>query len=212
MIVKDEIHKLVLDISSINVVYMSKAPEEKTVIPTTQKQVITASERHELTKVTVEAIQTENKHIVPTLKEQHIVATEGKFIQEITVEPASSKLDANLKPENIRVGVQIMDVVGTMEPDKPNQSKTVDPSIYPQVIKADNGFELEAVNINPIEKEPGMAKFHIQQIDLGNGECEIRLTTYNGEPDDNFYVADFFDGDIMSLSAVSPYLLNRGGK
>ncbi len=65
---------------------ISKVGETKTVEPTTTQQTVTPTDSdHELTQVTVGAIQTEEKTITPTTSEQVITPTSGKFISKVTV-------------------------------------------------------------------------------------------------------------------------------
>ena len=58
--------------------------------------------------------------------------------------------DANLVQANIRSGVTIFGVEGNLEPDKPDQTKTVTPSATSQTIEPDVGYELSSVTVNPI--------------------------------------------------------------
>ena len=58
--------------------------------------------------------------------------------------------DANLTQANIRSGVTIFGVTGNLEPDKPDQTKTVTPSATSQVVEPDVGYELSSVTVNPI--------------------------------------------------------------
>ena len=51
---------------------------------------------------------------------------------------------------NIRKGVTVLGVEGNLEPDKPNQDKTVLPSTSQQVITADTGYELASVTIEGV--------------------------------------------------------------
>ena len=58
--------------------------------------------------------------------------------------------DVNLVQANIKAGVTIFGVEGNLEPDKPDQTKTVTPSASQQVIEPDTGYELSSVTVNPI--------------------------------------------------------------
>lgn len=62
----------------------------------------------------------------------------------------SSDIDSNIIPTNIRAGVSVLGIEGNLEPDKPDQSKTVNPTTQEQVIRADTGYELAQVTINPV--------------------------------------------------------------
>ena len=54
-------------------------------------------------------------------------------------------------PTNIRAGVTMFGVEGNLEPDKPDQMKDVTPSVIPQTIQADIGYELTQVNIAAVD-------------------------------------------------------------
>lgn len=53
-------------------------------------------------------------------------------------------------PANIRSGVEVLGVTGSMEPDKPDQTKTCTPTTSQQVISADTGYELTSVTVNGV--------------------------------------------------------------
>lgn len=71
---------------------------------------------------------------------------------DITVD-VSSKVDSNITPTNIRAGVSILGVEGNLEPDKPDQDKTVTPSTVQQIVRGDTGYELASVTVEatPLE-------------------------------------------------------------
>lgn len=58
--------------------------------------------------------------------------------------------DANLVQANIRSGISIFGVEGNLEPDKPDQTKTANPSTSSQIIEPDVGYELASVTVNPV--------------------------------------------------------------
>lgn len=59
--------------------------------------------------------------------------------------------EAKVIPTNIRAGVTLFGVEGNLEPDKPDQMKDVTPSVIPQTIQADVGYELAQVNIAAVD-------------------------------------------------------------
>ena len=78
--------------------------EEKTVVPTREQQEILPSEgKNAITKITVQALETQEEKIMPSTEEQVV---EG-LISKVTVLG-----DSELKPENIKKGVTIFDVEG----------------------------------------------------------------------------------------------------
>ncbi len=95
---------------------VEKLGEEKTIAPTTNEQVVTPTdENHELTQVTVEAIQTEQKTVAPTTSAQTVTPTENKYFDKVIVEGVTSGIDANIQAENIKKDVSILGVTGTLE-------------------------------------------------------------------------------------------------
>ena len=124
--------------------------ESYEVMPSTSKQVVRASDGKWIKEVTVNPIQTETLSVTPTQSEQTIEAPQDKYYKEVNVGAVTSEIDPNITSENIRSGVSILGVQGNLEPDKPNQTKTVDPSTETQVVTADPGHELESVTVNAV--------------------------------------------------------------
>ena len=90
--------------------------EEKTVTPSTIKQVITPDEGL-LKKVTVNPTPLEEKTVTPTTEQQTILpqAPAIGFLQ-VTIEPVTPSIDPDIQPENIKQGVDILGVQGTLKP------------------------------------------------------------------------------------------------
>ena len=124
--------------------------EDITITPSETVQEVSRTEGKYINKVTVNPIQTESLDVVPTQSSQAIQSPEGKYYKEVNVGAVTSAIDSNITPTNIRAGVSILGVQGNLEPDKPNQTKTVDPSTETQVVTADIGYELESVTVNAV--------------------------------------------------------------
>ena len=124
--------------------------EDITITPSETVQEVSRTEGKYINKVTVNPIQTESLDVVPTQSSQAIQSPEGKYYKEVNVGAVTSAIDGNITPTNIRAGVSILGVQGNLEPDKPNQTKTVDSSTVTQVVRADTGYELESVTVNPV--------------------------------------------------------------
>ena len=96
----------------------------------------------------------QNKEVTPTTQDQIIEPDLGyDALSRVKVNGVDSSIDPNIQPENIRAGVSILNIEGNCEPDKPDQNKTVNPSVEEQVIRPDTGYELASVTINPIQTE-----------------------------------------------------------
>ena len=83
-------------------------------------------------------------NITPTTEEQNFQAAQGGY-SPVKVAPVTASIDANIKPTNIRAGVTVLGVEGNLEPDKPDQTKTVTPSTEEQRVVGDTGYELGEV-------------------------------------------------------------------
>ena len=124
--------------------------EDITITPSETVQEVSRTEGKYINKVTVNPIQTESLDVVPTQSSQAIQSPQGKYYKDVNVGAVTSAIDSNITPTNIRAGVSILGVQGNLEPDKPNQTKTVDSSTETQVVMADTGYELESVTVNAV--------------------------------------------------------------
>ena len=95
---------------------------------------------------------TQSKTVEPSIEEQTITPDEGIFaLSSVTVNPVTSEIDENIKAENIKDGVSILGVGGTVEPFREPvlQDKTVNPTSEIQEIIADEGYDgLNKVVVN----------------------------------------------------------------
>lgn len=97
---------------------------------------------------------TQEKTITPTKETQEVVPDEGIFaLSKVIVEAVSNEIDENIQPNNIKLGVSILGVEGNVEPDKPDQTKEVNPSIEEQIVVPDTGYELSEVKVNGVTSE-----------------------------------------------------------
>lgn len=90
--------------------------------------------------------------VTPTTEEQNFQLSQGGY-SPVNVAAVTANIDANITPTNIRSGVSILGVEGNLEPDKPDQDKTVTPSKVQQVVRGDTGYELASVTVKatPLE-------------------------------------------------------------
>ena len=85
----------------------------------------------------------QNKEVTPDTLPQTIKPDEGfDGIREITIEK-----DEELRPENLKEGVNVFGTIGTMKPEKPEQEKTVTPATAEQIVKPDEGYVLSGVKV-----------------------------------------------------------------
>lgn len=61
-------------------------------------------------------------------------------LESVTVPRVTSAIDPDIKPENIRKGIEILEVVGTYEPAPSMANKNVSPKTYVQTITPDSGY------------------------------------------------------------------------
>ena len=91
--------------------------------------------------------------ITPQTNEQVFVPETGAYYDKVSVGAVTSSIDENISPLNIRKGVSILGVDGNLEPDKPDQNKTINPTTNNQVVMADTGYELASVTVNAVTNE-----------------------------------------------------------
>lgn len=124
---------------------------------------------------------TEEITIYPSTIEQEIYPSTDKYINKVIVKAVTSDIDSNITSLNIRKGVSILGVEGNLEPDKPNQTKTVSPTESQQVIKADTGYELESVTVNAIQNDyvaSGIERKSEQVFEFSTQDREIPANVY----------------------------------
>lgn len=136
VIIEGKKRKVGIDISSSNPIF----PES----------VLEGKEGFVNDKKVVGTMKNIEKTIDPAIIKQEIESEDGKRIQKIIVNPVTSSIDENITPLNIRKGVTVLGVEGNLEPDKPDQEKTVVPTEEDQVVMGDTGFELAKVTVTAI--------------------------------------------------------------
>lgn len=94
----------------------------------------------------------QEKEVVPTKEKQEIVSdSQYDGLSKVTVNAVTSEIDKNIKAENIKEGVSILGIEGTVKPFKELvlQNKTVNPTTEIQEIVADEGYDaLNKVVVN----------------------------------------------------------------
>ena len=93
--------------------------------------------------------------VQPSINEQTITpSADYDGLSQVKIGAVTSSIDNDIKPENIKKGVEILGVVGNIE-DKPAepvlQNKSVEPSTGKQIITADSGYDgLGQVTVNEV--------------------------------------------------------------
>ena len=93
--------------------------------------------------------------VQPKTVEQIITPSEEyDGLSQVKIEAVTRTIDSSIQPENIKKGVEILGVIGTIE-DKPAepvlQSKIIEPSIGKQIVNADSGYDgLRQVTVNEV--------------------------------------------------------------
>lgn len=108
-----------------------KLPSQtKTVDPTTSEQSVSADSGYKLVGVKVNAVKPsdyykpeEIANVTPTTSDQEINPTNGAVFSKINVSAVTRTIDGNIKEENIKKGVTILGVTGTMEATSGGSSK-----------------------------------------------------------------------------------------
>lgn len=86
----------------------------------------------------------------PNITSQEIYPSENKVINKVSVNAVDKNIDPNIKSENIKKGITILDVTGTLETDKPDQTKTIKPTTEVQRVLPDSGYELSEVVVDAV--------------------------------------------------------------
>lgn len=92
----------------------------------------------------------QEKTVEPSTSPVTVTPDTDKVLSKVTVNAVTSAIDSNITSANIRAGVTVLGVEGNLEPDKPNQAKTVEPTTSEQVVTADTGYELESVTVGGV--------------------------------------------------------------
>ena len=97
-------------------------------------------------------LPTQEKEVNPETILQEIVADDGYKLSKVIVNAVEPSIDDNIQPYNIRKGITILGVNGNLEPDKPDQIKTITPNESEQKVMGDEGYELAEVTVEAIPK------------------------------------------------------------
>ena len=93
----------------------------------------------------------QSKTATPATHLQTVIPDEGYTLSSVIINPVTSAVDEDIKAENIKEGVVILDVQGNYAgADLQLQSKTATPATSQQIITPDEGYMLDKVTINAV--------------------------------------------------------------
>ena len=142
------------------------------------------------TEIPLKTLNLQTKEVEPQTVSQTITPDEEYGgLSQVDIAAVTSSIDGNIQARNIKVGVTILGVAGSLEPDKPDQEKTVTPTEQTQEVVADAGYELVKAIVNPIPsnyKNTNNATATASDILAGkvavnqNGDVTGNIQTYSG--------------------------------
>lgn len=175
--------------------------QEKEVNPTTEIQEVIPDEGFTgLSKVTVNAITGDTLEITPSLEEQ----TFNGVYTEVKSKGVTSEVDENIKPENIKGGVEILGVTGNIEfidywstePNTSNQQSIFNLTYYvkelPKYINISNytsNFSLTHLDL--------LEKADLREWDLS------KITSFGFQSCDRLKEINMSDCDLSSSTKLS---------
>lgn len=152
--------------------------------------------------------------VQPTTSDQTITPTEGSVFSGGTVRAVTSKIDNNIASNNIKEGVTILGVAGTLKEEKPEESFNVQPTTAEQIITPTEGSvfsggTVHAVtsaidsNIQPENIKEGVSILGVAGTLSGGGSSSI---IYDGSFDeDGLRAIGWTDEDIAYFEEVNPH-------
>ena len=155
----------------VNVELDEPTLQAKTAVPTTTVQEILPDEGYDgLSEVTVSAIQTETKSVTPSTSEQTVTPSEGKYLTEVTVEAVTSSIDSNIVSTNIKEGITILGVTGSVTEAEPKAKL-----FAPKITLENNILTIK----NPLTNKGHVSGYDICNADTGDVLKTIKVTKYD---------------------------------
>ena len=152
--------------------------------------------------------------VQPTTAEQTITPTEGSVFSGGTVRAVTSAIDNNIVAGNIKEGITILGVAGSLKEEKPEETFDVQPTIAEQTITPTEGSvfsggTVHAVtsaidsNIQPENIKEGVSILGVAGTLSGGGSSSI---IYDGSFDeDGLRAIGWTDEDIAYFEEVNPH-------
>lgn len=93
--------------------------------------------------------------VTPSTSQQNIIPFDGyDGISEVEVLAVDSNIDEDIKPENIKQGVNILGVNGTLEQSKLQDEITINPTVTDQVVYPDDDYDaVKKIKVNKVTSE-----------------------------------------------------------
>ena len=171
--------------------------QDKAVNPSTNEQVITC-DPYDASLLTAWARSGDTS--VDYLQERY------QGLNKVIINPVTADIDPDIQPENIKVGVEILGVIGSYAGQQiNNQSKTVNSSTSSQVITPDNGYTgLSNVTVNPYVLDTKTVDSSTVQQVITSDEDGLSSVTVNpytiNNQDKEFTIVDITD----ETSVITP--------
>lgn len=123
----------------------------------------------------------QSKVVTPKTSEQNVSADVGYKLTSVKVGAVTKDIDTNIQANNIKKGVDILGVTGTLEATSQPvlQEKTVAPDVVAKSIEADDGYDgLRKVNLLPVTSAIDK---NIKAENIKEGETILGVTgTFQG--------------------------------
>lgn len=160
-------------------------------------------------------VKSQAKSATPAKTPVVVTPDEGYLLSEVDVAAVTSDIDDNIQATNIKAGVEILGVTGTLQPDKPDQEKTVTPKTTAQTVVADAGYELAKVTVNatPLQAKtvtpttsqqtiaPEGSNIGLSSVVVSAIQTETKTITANGTYTPS--TGKFFDQVTVNVAAIA---------
>lgn len=115
----------------------------------------------------------QSKTVTPTTQQQRVFADVGYELTDVTVEAVTSSIDTNIKASNIKDGVSILGVTGTLQ-----EGITPEGTLE---ITENNTYDVTTYASVDVNVESGSSgEYNIEQVTLDDGTCELKITDAAG--------------------------------
>ena len=127
--------------------------------------------------------------VQPTTSDQTITPTEGSVFSGGTVRAVTKEIDTNIVSNNIKEGVTILGVAGTLKEEKPEESFNVQPTTAEQTITPRTGYTFSGGTVHAVTSsidsniQPGNIKEGVSILGVAG-------TLSGGGGSDTFVVPD----------------------